>query len=84
MSCIGAHKLCVRPHRAPLLSLINSFDSFLLSSRIILHSLNMTKYISSKKEEYTLQKGYEKGEIIILSDYKAAWRVDKRTLSSAR
>lgn len=43
----------------------------------------MTTYTDEKRVSYTVQAGYTTGDIIVLSDDKAAWKVDKQVLADA-
>lgn len=44
----------------------------------------MTEYLSEKEKTFKLQKGYKTGDVVILSDDMAAWRVKKTILTEGR
>lgn len=43
----------------------------------------MNEYVSEKNEKYSLDEDYREGDIVILSDTKEAWRVNKQILIEA-
>lgn len=44
----------------------------------------MSEYIDKDGVAYALQAGFLEGEIVILSDDKAAWKVTRKSMADAR